>query len=379
MKKLFALLLATCMVVALVACGSSNGNSSNSSTPVGSTSSSGDVSTGDTSAPDVATEVEELNIIFNSTYSEVEANGLLLKQFETYLDELSGGKITMTIYWGGTVYDDTTQFQALKDGAVNMISFNQMQDADYVPYLNFGSYGIGSDQNVMDCWNYIMFENETTSALIMEEAAANNMIYLNTLGNGIDCLYASFEFSTLEEFVSKSAAMGTGDAAKFEAMGMTCTFVVPPMVYDSMSRGICDATNCALAAGYSMSWDELCKSIVTDGQWAVGGNYTANLDWWNGLSEAQQAVIKEAASMLSGFSLTMNSEQEATWIAEIEARSGIVVTALSDEDAAEYFKYVFDATAADALNRVAGDDEKVANMTMILEEVATFYGYDWVH
>lgn len=83
--------------------------------------------------------------------------------------------------------------------------------------------------------------------------------------------------------------------------------------------------------------------------------------------------------MLSGFSLTMNSEQEAIWIAEIEARSGIVVTALSDEDAAEYFKYVFDATAADALNRVAGDDEKVANMTMILEEVATFYGYDWVH
>ena len=253
MKKLFALFLAVCMMVALVACGASNG--AESPAPDDSPAAvAEEVAVEEVSADDEAAEVEPLNIIFNSTYSEVEANGLLLKQFETYLNELSGGKITMTIYWGGTVYDDTTQFQALKDGAVNMISFNQMQDADYVPLLNFGSYGIGSAQNVMDCWNYILFENEETSALLMAEAAENNMIYLNTLGNGIDCLYASYEFSTLEEFVNGSSAMGTGDMAKFEAMGMTCTFVVPPMVYDSMSRGICDATRRQKAGEWFISF-----------------------------------------------------------------------------------------------------------------------------
>jgi C4-dicarboxylate-binding protein DctP len=398
MKKAFALFLAICTILSLSACGS--GSSSSSGSGSDSTESAQpeesvaaesqateeaeespaaeeESASGDTDWDAIAAEIEPLTINFNSTYSEVETNGTLVTKFQEYLDELSGGKITLNVYWGGTVYDDSTQFQALIDGAVDMISINQNQDADYVPYLGFGSYGIGSAQNVMDCWNYILFEDPETSALIQEEAAGNNMYYLNNIGNGIDCLYSNFEWDTLDEFIAGSTTVGSGDNAKFEAMGMNCAFVVPPEAYDALQRGICDSTCCALAAGYSMSWDEVAPNIVTDGLWACGGNYTVNLDFWNGLSEGQQAIIQEAANRLEDYSLQMNADAEAGMIAEIEGRSNITVKSLSDEDAATFFKYVFDATAADALNRVAGDEEKTANMITILETAASFYDYDW--
>ncbi|MCR5785037.1 MAG: TRAP transporter substrate-binding protein DctP [Eubacterium sp.] len=369
-RRFLAILMAASMVFSLAACGDSSG---------GEADAGGAEESAEAEAEDTSGDIEELTITFNSTYSENETNGQLVTKFQEYLDETSGGKITLDILWGGTVYDDTTQFQALRDGAVDMISFNNMQDADYVPYLNFGSYGTGSAENVYECWNQLLFEDEECSALIEEEAAQYNMKYLNNIGNGIDALVSTFEWDTLDEFIAGCQTVGVGDTAKFEAMGLNVSFVVPPEAYDALQRGICDSSNCSLAAIYSMSWDEVAPNVVTDGLWACGGSYTVNLDFWNGLSEAQQNAIQEAADMLGEYSLEMNAELEESMIAEIEERSGITVKALSDEDAATFFKYVFDTNADNALNRVAGDEEKTANMIKILEKAASFYDYEWEH
>lgn len=383
MKKLLALLLALSMVFALAACGASE-PAPEAPAPVEEAAPAEPAEEPAEEAAEpvdewaaLAAEVEPLTINFNSTYSEAETNGLLVKEFESYLNELSDGKITLNVFWGGTVYDDTTQFQALRDGAVDMISFNNMQDANYVPYLNFGSYGIGSAQNVMDLWDLMLFEDETISALIAEEAAQYNMKYLNNLGNGVDVLVSNFEWDTLDEFIADCECIGVGDTAKFEAMGLNTTFVVPPFAYDSLQRGICDSSNCALAAVYSMSWDEVAPNVVIDGMWACGGSYTVNLDFWNGLSEAQQKIIQEAATRLSDYSLRMNADEEAGMIAAIEERSNITVKYLSEEDAMTFYSYVFDTNAANCLNRVAGDAEKTENMKLILQTAADFYGYEW--
>ncbi len=318
-----------------------------------------------------------MTITFSSTYTENETNGLLLKQFETILDEMSDGKITMNIYWGGTVYDDSTQFQALCDGAVDMISFQSMHDGHYVPYQAFGSYGIGSPQNVKDLWDEMLFNDPETSALIQGEAAEYGFMYLNSIGNGVDVLVSNFEWDTLDELIAGSQVMGVGDAGKFEAMGMNTTFVIPPMAYDALQRGICDSSNCSLAAVYSMSWDEVAPNVVIDKLWACGGSYTVNLNFWNSLSDGQRAIIKEAADRLGDYSVQMNAEEEATMIAEIEERSNITVKYLSDEDAMTFFSYVFDTNAANCLNSVAGNAEKTEGMKLILQKVADWYGYDW--
>lgn len=171
--------------------------------------------------------------------------------------------------------------------------------------------------------------------------------------------------------------MDAGDTANFEAMGINCTVVIPPEAYDALQRGICDSSNCSPAAIYSMSWDEVAPNVVMDGEWACGGSYTVNLDFWNSLSEGRQAILKEAADLLRDYSVWMNAEEEAGVIEEIATRSNITVKSLSEEDAMTYYSYVFDTNAANCLNSVAGDAEKTEGMIMILQKVADYYGYDW--
>ena len=351
MKKVFAFLLAMALVCGLSVCGFAQGA--------------------------LAAEVEPLTINFNATYRENEANGLLLQQFAAYLDELTDGAITVNFMWGGTVYNDMTQFTALRDGAINMISIQTTASADYVPYMSFAHYGVGTGENALNLWNQVMFENPETSALITAEAEANNIKYLNAMDMGSDVIVSNFEWSTLEELADGCVTMGAGDYAQFEAMGITCTFVPPPEAYDALQRGICDSSTLSLAGAYSMSWDEVAPNVVMDGLRGTGGCLTVNLAWWNGLTDAQREAIQTAADMLAEYSIQMNDEAEAGQIAEIEERSNTTVKYLSEEDAAAYYGYIFDTNAATCLNRVSGDGEKTEGMNTILQFVADYYGVDW--
>lgn len=354
MKKLLTMLLALAVVFALAAGGSA---------------------LADDEEP--AAAIDPLTISFNATYSENEANGLLLQQFGQYVSDLSDGAIDVSFMWGGTVYNDMTQFTALRDGAIDMISIQTTASADYVPYMSFAHYGVGDGAHALQLWNEVMFENEETSALITAEAEANNIKYLNAMDMGSDVIVSNFEWSTLQELINGCVVMGAGDYAQFEAMGITCTFVIPPETYDALQRGICDSSTLSLAGAYSMSWDEVANNVVIDGLRGTGGCLTVNLDWWNGLTDAQREVIQEAADMVAEYSIQMNDEAEAQQIAEIEERSDTTVKYLSEEDASTYYGYVFDTNAVTCLNRVAGDAEKTEGMKTILQYVGDYYGVDW--
>ncbi|MCD8116032.1 MAG: TRAP transporter substrate-binding protein DctP [Oscillospiraceae bacterium] len=319
-----------------------------------------------------------MTIVFNATVNETEVSGQIISQFGTYLEELSDGKITLNVYWGGTVYDDATQFQAIRDGAVDMISINPMQDSSYLPYLSCMSvYGTGSAENVLNLFKALEFENEETAEIIQAEAAEYNLKYLNVLANGVDALYSTFEWDTLEEFMSGSSCVGSGDTGIFKLMGMNVSDVTPSEVYDALQRGICDSTNCALSAAYSMSWDEVASNIVIDGLWAAGNNFTINIDFWNTLSEGQQQIIQEAADRASDYSLELQNEMESTMIEEMESRSDMTIKYLSDEDSLEYYGYLFTSSVENSLNQVSGDEDATAKIVTILEFVSDYLGYDW--
>lgn len=126
-----------------------------------------------------------------------------------------------------------------------------------------------------------------------------------------------------------------------------------------------------------MSWDEVAPNVVIDGLRGTGGCLSVNLDWWNGLTDAQREVIQEAADMVADYSIQMNDDAEAQQIAEIEACSNTTVKYLSEEDASTYYGYVFDTNAVTCLNRVFGNAEKTAGMNTILQYVADYYGVEW--
>jgi TRAP-type C4-dicarboxylate transport system substrate-binding protein len=106
--------------------------------------------------------------------------------------------------------------------------------------------------------------------------------------------------------------------------------------------------------------------------------FTANLSWWNGLTDAQRTAIQAAATEVEEYSAGLYDTSIAEDLATIESTTGNPVVELSQEDIDAIWAASFEAKADSALS-TAEANGKAEGMTKILEVAADFTGYDWVH
>ena len=368
MKKILALLLAAAMVLALAACGSAA-----ASTAPAEEAASAAAPAEEAAAP---VEVEPLEIKMNSTYQETETGGQLQQYFIDQLSQLSGGAITVDISWGGTLFDSIGEMDAVIDGVVDMINLGHMPHLDTIPYMSMPGFAPGGTQACLDYFNTLMFDDPETSALIQGEAEELGIKYLGTLAGGANAFCAKFPFDSLDSLVSQSTAFGNFDAAIFEYLGFQVSAVMPPDTYQALDRGMIDSTQMGFAPMVSMAWYEVAPYWALDGTYTAGNFFTVNLDWWNGLTDAQRDVIQQAVDATEAYSATIYDDDIAANQALVEEKTGNAFTVLSDEDIAKIWEATFEAKAADAMNRAEAHG-KADGMHKILEKAAELTGYDW--
>ena len=382
MKKLIALLLALTMCFALAACG---GSGSSSSTPAAEEPAAEAPAAEAPAAEEPAAEepaaapdagIDPLEIKFSTTYSEIETGGVILHHFIDKLDELSGGAITVNVAWGGTLFDTMGELDALMDGVVDMIMFSHMPHLDTVPLMSFPGFAPGGSQAALDFFDEIMFNDPETSALIQGEAEALGIKYLNVTAGGANAMCATYPFDSLAALAAGSTTFGNADAAIWEAQGMNVSAIFPPDVYQALDTGLINGTSMALAPMTAMAWYEVAPYWALDGTYAAGNMFSVNLDWWDGLTDAQRECIQAAADDVEDFSATLYDDSIAEDIATIENATGNKFAELSDEDLAYFWSLVFEAKADDAIARAKTHD-CLDDMVVILEKAAEVTGYDW--
>lgn len=376
MKKLLSLSLAAAMLLALLAgCG---GDNAQTSTPAD-TNESAPVTSGEPSDNGSAsTEIEPLTILFSATYQEAETGGQILKYFQDKVSELSGGAVTADIYWGGTLFPSTDELAAVMDGSVNMIALGHMPHLNTITYLAFPGFAPGGTQAALDYFNTLMFDDPETSAIIQGQAEELGIKYLNVIAGGANAFCSRNPFTDLDSLVAGSSAFGNFDAAIFEALGFQVTSVAPPDCYDALNRGLIDATQMGFAPMVSMSWYEVAPYWALDDTYTAGNMFTVNLNWWNGLSDAQREVIQQAADETEAYSATIYDDAIATDIAKVEDATGNPFVEFSQEDKDRIWAATFEAKAESALALVSSEEE-IANQTLILEKAAEITNYDWQH
>ncbi len=383
MKKLLALLLAALMVFGMVACGSETASEAPASeasaaAPASEAAPEAAGSTAEAAPAGDTFECEPLVIEFSTTFNETETGGAIVKHFEEYLKEITNGAITMNIYWGGTLFGDMEALEAISNGAVNMTPLGHMPHTGTLNYLGFPGFAPGGSQKALDYFCEIMFNNPETSALVAEEAAANNVVYLNVIAGGANAFCTKYEFTDLASMQAGSQSFGNMDAAIFEQLGFQVTSVAPPDTYDALQRGLIDSTQMGLAPMVSMGWQDVAGFWCLDGTYTAGNMFTANLDWWNGLSDNQRAAIQAAADELMAYSATMYDADIEAQLNTIAEATGNPIVELSQADLDTIWAAVFEAKA-DAALATAEPNGKTEGMTKILEVAAEFTGYNWEH
>lgn len=398
MKKLLALLLAMVMVLGMVACGGAEASAPAESVSAAAPAEDAPAAEGEGPVADdnavaaegsaveapaeeavpESIECEPLNIVFNTTFTEAELGGQFIKHFEETLNTLTNGAITLEVFWGGTVFTDTEQLDALSSGAINMAAFGHMPHTATLNYLGFPGFAPGGTQTALDYFNEILFENPETSALVQQEAADNGIIYLNVVAGGANAFCASYEYTDLDSYIAASKSFGNMDPAIYEALGFQVSVVFPPDVYDALQRGLIDSTQMGFAPMVSMSWQDVASYWTLDGTYAAGNMFTANLDWWNSLSDAQRQAIQIACDSVETFSAGLYDDAIADDIAKVEAATGNKFVEFGEADIQRIWAATFEAKAAAAME-TAELNGKTEGMTKILEVAAEFTGYNWEH
>ena len=407
-KKLLAALLAVMMVASMAACGSDAASSTTAASAEAPAAEATEApaaeataapaeeaagSTEEAAAPaeEAAGSTEEaqaerpesiecdpLTIDFSTVYNETETGGQIIKHFEEYISNLTGGAITMNIFWGGTLFSDAEALDGVNSGAVNMTALGHMPHLATLNYLAFPGFAPGGTKAALDYFDTLMFKDPETSALIQQEAADNGIIYLNVLAGGANAFCTTYEFTDLDSMISGSKSFGNMDAAIFEKLGFQVTSVGPGDGYDALQRGLIDSTQMGLAPMVSMGWQDVASYWALDGTYTAGNMFTANLDWWNGLSDAQRQAIQQAADEVEEYSAGIYDDSIASDCATIEEKTGNKMVEFSDADVERIWAATFDAKA-DAAMQTAEANGKTEGMTKILEKAAEITGYTWNH
>ncbi|MCR5784951.1 MAG: TRAP transporter substrate-binding protein DctP [Eubacterium sp.] len=370
--KLVSLMLVLAMVVSmLAACGGSE-----ASTEEAASSEAVEETTDDAAAAEGTYEVEPLEIILTTTYNETETGGEIIKHFQEYLSSITNGNITLNVYWGGTVYDTAAELEAVSTGGANMAFMGHMPHIDVLNYLAFPGFAPGSTQAALDYFDTLMFEDEETSALIQGEAADNGVIYLDVIAGGANALAATFEFTDLDSLIAGSSSFGNMDAAIFEYLGFQVSAIGPGDTYEALGNGLIDATQMGFAPMVAMSWQDNAAYWALDGTYTAGNPLTANLAWWEGLSDEQRAAIEDAAAEVEEYSAGLYDDAIAADQATVEEATGNAFVELSDEDVARFWEACFEAKAESAI-ATAEPNGKKDGMITILKKAADITGYDW--
>ena len=407
-KKLLVALLAVMMVASMAACGSDAASSTTAASAeapaaeateapaaeataapaeeaAGSTEeaaapaeeAAGSTEEAQTERPE-SIECDPLTIDFSTVYNETETGGQIIKHFEEYISNLTGGAITMNIFWGGTLFSDAEALDGVNSGAVNMTALGHMPHLATLNYLAFPGFAPGGTKAALDYFDTLMFKDPETSALIQQEAADNGIIYLNVLAGGANAFCTTYEFTDLDSMISGSKSFGNMDAAIFEKLGFQVTSVGPGDCYDALQRGLIDSTQMGLAPMVSMGWEEVASYWALDGTYTAGNMFTANLEWWNGLTDAQRQAIQQACDEVEEYSAGIYDDSIASDCATIEEKTGNKMVEFSDADIERVWAATFDAKA-DAAMQTAEANGKAEGMTKILEKAAEITGYTWNH
>lgn len=366
-KKLVAMVLTCAMGAALLAgCGSSTKKSEG-----GDAASTGG-SSAETEAP-ASADVAAQTFTFTTTYSETEYAGDIIKELKSQLETLSGGKLTLDVYYGGTMAGTGEELSFVGDGGVDMSLIGQSQYIDVLSLLNFPSQVTTGYADSVKLLDDIAFNNEVTKDLVQAEIEKSNVTMLGSMPGGTNAFITKEEYTSLAEMKNLKLGIGMNQSA-MEALGFNVVSVMPWDYYDSLSRAIVDAGYMSVTGLVSMSMQEVTPYFLADGTYTAGNFVTMNLDKWNSLDETTQGILKQAVANTQEYACGRAAELDENAAEKINGSGGKLNT-VNAEDAATIQStfFAYGVSDARAYAEAAGTTDA---METVLQEVAKVVGLE---
>lgn len=355
MKRAFITFLAVCLLLmSLSGCNASNNP--------------------DETASNGAASENTLVLKLANGLNVTESASLSIAYFADYIEEHTNGAITFDRYLGGTLCSLPEEFSLCSSGAIDVCTLLQDMAINAVPYINIPAYATGGYEAGDDYYNAILFDDPEISQMVKEQAAKSNVIFLGAQTGGKSAYVCRKPFTGFADLSQhKFGTNRTMDV--FESVGLQAVSVAIPDTYDSLSRGVCDASCLGLSAMMANKWYEVAPYVMVSNLTSDTNFFTVNLDTWNKLTEEQQQIFYDAAAAAADYIIQLNEEMEVE-AEQVITDNGGTFGYFTEEDDAKYNQSAFTVMAAAAQKAAdaIGDGE---NMTYILNACADYLGLEY--
>lgn len=218
---------------------------------------------------------------------------------------------------GGEIQIESNTIEALGGDDRNLIDQVRLGEVELTIYASTGGLsGVFPD---VQLWNWpFMFPNRMVAWTLfqdpeyratvdqrMQEASGGDLRWLGAAENSIRNLYSTHGPirvpSDLEEFGTKIRTMQVPMHQEiFAALGAAAVVALPAAErYMAKQTGMIDATEGGLMSAWNAGLLEVSDYVTLTGHMYDFHHYVANGDWFEGLSEHHQTVIRDAAVIAS--------------------------------------------------------------------------------
>lgn len=369
MKRLMSLLLAVLLMLSFAACGTS------APAEVPPTEETATETAVETVEEDETAVYDEVNLVVATGFSETESGGANWTYFKEKLEELSGGKVTLTIYYGGTLCAATEELGMIESGAIDMCCLRSYP-AD-LPLTTFPeTTNLGIEETVR-YYSYVFYENEESASYLAEELAEHNGVYIGTCwsGGGQVCM-STVDVKNLED-MGKYACGTTNFETAWKSLGLNNinSSVSGPDMYTGLNSGLIQWQILSIGPVFGMKLYEVCDYGVIMGMYGAGNNMVINADTWASLNDDTKALIQEAAKDTMEHSIQMSIDEWDNNIATIEGY-GVEFCTLPQEDMDAFAEALWTASCDTAYQNCVAVG-KGEEMAAIIGAAAEFYGKEW--
>lgn len=320
MKKLLSFLILGIMVLVLAACG---GNSE------GGESSNGGEGSGGDEASSGETKTIRAGIGLNDDHPQY----LGLLEFKEIVEERTNGEIVVETYHSGQLGDDRSMTEALQLGSQEVTIPSTAPLANFVPEFSIFDFPF-------------LFPNEDVADQVLDGEVGQDILAMLEEQDLVGLAYWENGFRNVsnserpiesaEDFNGLKLRTMENDLHldAFRALGANPTPMAFTELFTALQQGTVDGQENPFATIYLSNFYEV-QDYVSDTKHIYSPFvFLMSKSFYDGLTEEQQTIVREAAVEAGQTERELNREANAEYIEALQ-EEGMTYTEISDENRAE--------------------------------------------
>lgn len=325
-KKVFALLAAAAMVLALAACGNngSSGNSGNtgaaSSTPAGGGSAA---STPNTPAHAKGEFQLRIATVVSGDHSWVQMGNYMADE----LNKRSDGAIEVTVAPGGQLGTDEATIDDMRLGTLDMIIGGTQNAAPFVP--EFQVLGIQYLFPSRDVFESLLEQDGEVFNYFQGRYDANGLglKLLGLCNGGARDLHTKSPINSLADLngMKMRVTSSATESMVWSTLGALPTSMAFNDIYSAMSNNTVDAFECTLSSYQSSALYEVAPYHIATGHQYTPTHVTCSEITWNKLPDEFQTLLKEVAKEACLLGSQLADQADDSLLGTLVSEQGVTV------------------------------------------------------